>query len=123
VAIVNGLWGPWKDPDDAIDDMYANLRAIIADASAIAPAPASGLDPRARHGYGVSVSPGFVQRFWGAISCPVLAVETPTSITPPGERGARAAMFGGETTLVELDDTSPAATLAAVLDWMPTAIV
>ena len=117
VAVVNGLWGPWKDPDEAVDEMYANLRAIVADAGAVAPAPRSGLDPRATHGYGVSVSPAFVQRFWGAISCPVLAVETPASITPPDERAARASLFGGETTLMEVEDVSPTAAVAAVLEW------
>lgn len=122
VAVVDGLWGPWQEPDEAVDDMYANLRAIVADAGAVAPAPSTGLDPRARHGYGVSVSPEFVLRFWGAITCPVLAVETPASTTPPRERSARAALFGGETTLVELDDASPAAAVAAVQAWMPAAI-
>lgn len=119
VAVVNGLWGPWMDPDEAIQDMYANLRAIAADEGALAPAPPSGLDPRARHGYGVSVSPAFVQKFWGAVSCPVLAVETPASTTPPGERGDRMALFGGETSLAELDDGSAAAVVAAVLAWHP----
>jgi hypothetical protein len=122
VAIVDGLWGPWEGPVDAVDRMYANLRAILTDGGAVAAAPPRGLDPRARHGYGVNVSAGFVAKFWGAISCPVLAIETPASITPPEERDARAALFGGETTLLELDDVSPAAAIAAVLAWMPTAI-
>ena len=33
--------------------------------------------------------PAFAQRFWGAITCPVLAVETPASPTPPSERAER----------------------------------
>ena len=68
------------------------------------------------------MSPTFAAKFWGAISCPVLAVETPASTTPPGERDARVALFGGQTTLVELDDLSPAAAVAVVAAWMPTVI-
>ena len=56
---------------------------------ATAPPPPTGLDPRTRHGYGVTVSPAFVQKFWGAITCPVLAIETPASPTPPDERAER----------------------------------
>ena len=69
VVIVDGLWGPWQHPHDAIDDMYAGLRALVADEAATAPPP-PGLDPRTRHGYGVSVSPAFRRRFWGAVACP-----------------------------------------------------
>jgi len=117
VAVVDGLWGPWQDPEDAIDDMYAGLRAILADESAIAPAPPSGLDPRAAHGYGVYVSPAFAQRFWGAVSCPVLAVETATSATPPPERAERLAWFGGTATLVELESPDPEAVIHAIATW------
>jgi hypothetical protein len=117
VAIVDGLWGPWQDPDDAITDMYANLRAILADDGSISPAPPSGLDPRTRHGYGVNVSAAFTQRFWGAITCPVLAVETPASPTPPSEREERLAWFGGPTTLVVLPVSTEAEVTAEILAW------
>ena len=114
VAIVDGLWGPWSEADDAVAGMYANLRAILADEPSITPAPATGLDPRTKHGYGVNVSAAFAQRFWGAITCPVLAVETPRSPTPAEERAERLGWFGGPTTIVELDDDDPGAVLAAV---------
>ncbi len=117
VAIVDGLWAPWEGPVAAVDRMYATLRATFADEGAVASAPASGLDPRTRHGYGVTMTQPFAAKFWGAVTCPVLAVETPASVTPPEERAERAALFGGETTLVELDDGAPAAVVAAVLDW------
>jgi hypothetical protein len=122
VAIVDGLWGPWQDAETAVDVMYADLRAIVADELAVAAPPAVGLDPRARHGYGVHASAPFVAKFWGAVACPVLAVETPASITPPADRAARAALFGGESTLIELDDVAPSVVVAAVLAWLPTAI-
>lgn len=120
VAIVDGLWGPWEGPVHAVDRMYANLRAILADDGAVAAAPPTGLDPRTRHGYGVNVSAAFAATFWGAISCPVLVLETPASVTPPDERAARAALFGGEVTVVELDGGSPADVVAAVLAWRST---
>jgi hypothetical protein len=116
-AIVDGLWGPWPEPGDAVDRMYAELRAIVADDGAVAGAPSVGLDPRTRYGYGVHVSRSFAARFWGAISRPVLVVETPRSVTPPDERAARAELFGGAVTVVELEDASPAAVVAAVVAW------
>jgi hypothetical protein len=117
VAIVDGLWGPWPAPDAAIDEMYAGLRALLADPRAVAAAPPSGLDPRTRHGYGVHISPAFAQRFWGAVTCPVLAVETPASPTPADERSERVTWFGGPTTLVELEAHDPAAVTAAISAW------
>lgn len=120
VAIVDGLWGPWEEPGDAIDAMYANLRAILADEAAIAPAPSSGLDPRARHGYGVSVSPAFAQRFWGSVTCPVLAIETPASLTPPEERAERMTWFGGRAELRELGSSQPADVVRELMQWRAT---
>lgn len=117
VAIVDGLWGPWQEPVEAVDHLYAGLRRVLADPAALAPAPASGLDPRTRHGYGVNVSPSFVAKFWGAIACPALVIETPASPTPADERSGRAALFGGEVTVVELSDGSPASVLGAVRAW------
>ena len=116
-VIVDGLWGEWQEADDAIAQMYAGLRAILADEEATASAPRSGLDPRTKHGYGVSVSPSFAQRFWGAITCPVLAIETPASRTPPMERAERVAWFGGETTLVEVPHEGAAPIVHAVVTW------
>jgi hypothetical protein len=117
VAVVDGLWGPWQDPEAAIEEMYAGLRALLADEAAVTAAPPSGLDPRTTYGYGVNVSPAFARRFWGAITCPVLAVDTPASPTPPDERAERITWFGGDTTLVELDSSEPAAVTAAISSW------
>ena len=119
VVIIDGLWSEWQEPDDAITEMYAGLRAILADEGATRPPPSSGLDPRAKHGYGVHMSPSFAQRFWGAVTCPVLAIETPASSTPPGEREERVSWFGGEATLLELEVTEPRVVLRAVEAWLP----
>lgn len=117
VVIVDGLWGEWQEPDDAIAQMYAGLRAILADDGATAPAPPSGLDPRTKHGYGVNISPSFAQRFWGAITCPVLAIETPGSPTPPDDRAERLSWFGGSSTLVELAEATPSAVVRTIESW------
>jgi pimeloyl-ACP methyl ester carboxylesterase len=118
VVIVDGLWGAWLDPVEEIDAFYAMIRAIAADPAAIAPPPASGLDPRARYGYGVMSSARFAQRFWATIDQPLLAIETPRSMTPRDERMERIAWFGGETALVELDTANPATVVDAMQTWL-----
>jgi hypothetical protein len=117
VAIVDGLWGPWSDAAAAVDEMYAGIRRMLEDEPATAPPPPSGLDPRTKHGYGVSMSAEFAQRFWGDVACPVLVIETPTSTTPSAERAERTSWFGGDTTLVELASSDPAAVVGAIRDW------
>ena len=114
VAIVDGLWGRWPAADEAVDDMYGAIRRLVDDEGATAPPPASGLDPRTRHGYGVTVSADFVRKFWGAITCPVVIVETPASTTPPEERAERASWFRGETVLIELGSGEPALVVEAI---------
>ena len=116
-VVVDGLWGPWRGAEDQIAEMYVGLRRIVDDERAVAPPPVAGLDPRATHGYGLHVTPGFCQRFWGAIAIPVLAVETPASPTPAQERAQRLSWFGGPTELVELATSDPAAVMDAVLAW------
>jgi hypothetical protein len=122
VAIVDGLWRAWEEPDEAIAQMYAGLRAIVQDAGATEPPPSSGLDPRTKHGYGVNMSPSFAQRFWGAVTCPVLAIETPASSTPADEREERVSWFGGPAELIELDPVSEADIVTAVMAWSQTVI-
>jgi hypothetical protein len=119
VAIVDGLWGRWEEPDDAIEQVYGGLRALLADDGATSLPPTSGLDPRTKHGYGVYMSSTFAQRFWGAVSCPVIAVETPASTTPKDERAERASWFGGTSTVVELSSPEPSAVIAAVAAAWP----
>lgn len=118
VVVVDGLWGPWRTPEESIDDLYGFVRAVAADPDATAPAPTRGLDPRTRHGYGVLVSARFARLFWGSIDRPVLAIETPGSPTPAAERDERLAWFGGATTLVELGTDHSHAVVGAIEDWM-----
>ena len=122
VAIVDGLWGPWPTAGASVDQMYGAIRRMLEDEPATAPPPASGLDPRTRHGYGVTMSRVFAERFWGAITCPVLAVETPASTTPLDERAERVGWFGGAGTLVEVPSTSEGDVVAELVAWSQTAI-
>lgn len=117
VVIVDGLWGPWRTPAEEVDVFYAMIRAVAADSAATGAASESGLDPRATYGYGVMSSADFSRRFWATIDQPVLAIETPTSTTPPGERAERVAWFGGPTTMVKLDASDPATVIDAIRDW------
>ena len=117
IVIVDGLWGPWREPREEIDVYYAMMRAIAADPAATGPAPDSGLDPRASYGYGVMSSARFARLFWATIDQPLLAIETPRSITPHDERTERMGWFGGATTLVELDTADPTAVIDAIRAW------
>jgi hypothetical protein len=117
VVVVDGLWDAWRTPAEEIDAFYAMIRAIVADPAATAAPPVTGLDPRARYGYGVMSSPRFAQRFWATVDQPVLAIETPQSTTPRDERAQRLAWFGGAATLVEIDAADPAAVVGAIRAW------
>ncbi len=117
VVVVDGLWGRWRSPTEEIDAFHAMVRGIASDRAATGPPPASGLDPRATHGYGVMSSAKFARRFWAAVDQPVLAIETPSSMTPPEERVERVAWFGGPATLVELDTSDPTTVVEAIRSW------
>ncbi len=116
VVIVDGLWGPWRTPAEEVDAFYAMIRAVAADPTATAPAPESGLDPRATYGYGLMSSANFARRFWAAIDQPVLAIETPASITPPDQRAERLAWFA-DATLVKLKTAEPTRVVDAIQTW------
>jgi hypothetical protein len=117
VVIVDGLWGPWRTAAQEIDEYYALIRAVAADRAANSPPPASGTDPRATYGYGVMSSAGFAQRFWGTIDAPVLAIETPSSVTPRDERKLRSSWFGGRVDIVDLGTRDPVAIVEAITAW------
>ena len=107
VAIVDGLWGPWQGPEDAIDAMYAGLRAS-SPTRAPRRAPPSGLDPAPGTGTASAMSAPFAQRFWGAVTVPCWRSRRPRHrprrpSAPSGSAGSAAT-----TTLVEPDDAAPA---------------
>ena len=114
VVVVDGLWGGMPTPAAAVAETYATIRAVVASGDATRPPAEGAVDPRAQHGYGVDVSEAFLRRFWGAVSVPVLVIETPVSATPPEERIERTSWFGGPTTLVEAAASSPEAVIEAI---------
>jgi pimeloyl-ACP methyl ester carboxylesterase len=116
VVIVDGLWGVIPSAEGAMDQVYARIRALVDDPEATAPPPSSGLDPRATHGFGVTISTSFLQRFWAGVEIPVLAVETPASVTPAGERPDRLSWFAGPVDLAEVAD-DPVGVVSAVQAW------
>ncbi len=117
VVVIDGLWGAWRTAAEEIDAFYGMIQAIAADPDATGAPPTSGLDPRATYGYGVMSSAHFAQRFWAGIDQPVLAIETPASVTPRGERADRVAWFGGAAALVELDTADPTTIVDAIQAW------
>lgn len=117
-AVVDGLWGPWpRTPEERVEVMYSQVRAVLADPGAHQAPPEGELDPRTAHGYALVSTPRQCRRFWGAIEVRTLIVETPASCTPPEERAERVGWFGGPTDLVELDSVAPAAVLATIDAW------
>ena len=119
-VIVDGLWGPWLTPRAQVDTQYAMIRAIADDVEAIATAPQYGIDPRTRYGYCLASSDEFLRYFWGSIDHPVLAIETPRSLTPAAERAPRLEHFAGEATLVELSSDAPQEIVKAIEVWLGT---
>jgi hypothetical protein len=118
VAIVDGLCGPWPvTPEERVEVMYRQVRAVLGDPGSHGPAPVGGLDPRTAHGYALVSTPRQCRRFWGAVDIPTLVLETPGSLTPRGEREERASWFGAPATLLELDSEGPREILGAIADW------
>lgn len=120
IVIIDGLWGPWVDVRTQIDVWHAAIRAIANDPAATDPPPSGGVDPRIRYDYGIMTSAAFAQHFWAAIDQPVLAIETPRSVTPDGERKDRLSWFAGPTSLVETAAADPSVLVPVIEEWCAT---
>jgi hypothetical protein len=118
VVLVDGLGGRWVGPAEAIDDLYAHLRGLLDDPAAMGPAPNDGsVDPRAARGFPSYQSRSLWEPVWRSTTVPTLVIETPSSPTPPEERGERIGCLGGTTLTVELADDDPASVIAAIARW------
>ena len=93
------------------------MRAVLADPAALAPPPPDALDPRLRHGFPSIWERAFTEARRRAITVPVLALESPASPTPAGERDPRVAAFGGDAHAEEIAEASPQAVSAALSAW------
>ena len=117
LVLVDGLGGPWVSRSELIDVQHAWVRSVLADPAALAPPPPGAIDPRLRHGFPSIWERAFTEARRGAITVPVLALESPASPTPPGERAQRVAAFGGEARAEEIAEASPQAVLEALSAW------
>ena len=117
LVLVDGLGGPWVSRRELIDAQHAWVRAVLADPAALAPPPPGVLDPRLRHGFPSIWERTFTEARRGAITVPVLALESPASPTPPGEHAERVGAFGGDARVEEISEASPQAVLGALSAW------
>ncbi len=115
LVIVDGLGPAWCNVDELLADRNRWLRGVFDDPEALAP-PTASPDPRLAHGFPSVWERGFIGHLRRSIVVPVLAVETPASPTPFGERAERLADYGGSATMRDaatMDDIVAAATTAA----------
>jgi pimeloyl-ACP methyl ester carboxylesterase len=117
LVLVDGLGGPWVTRAGLMHVQHEWLRAVVADAPSLAPAPSGAVDPRLRHGFPSIWERTFTEARRNAITVPVLALESPESPTPPHERDARVGAFGGTARWQDLEEVSPQAVLAALTTW------
>ena len=110
LAVVDGLGPPWRSVDELVADRHRWLREVFADPAALAP-PTTAPDPRLAHGFPSIWDRNFIRNMRRSVTVPVVAVETPDSKTPPGERGERLADYRGPVTLLEVE-TADAVTAA-----------
>ena len=120
LVLVDGLGGPWVTRRELMDVQHAWLHAVLADPAALAAPPADALDPRLRHGFPSIWERAFTEARRNAIAVPVLALETPSSPTPPEERAERVAAFGGDGRggeIAQIAEVSAQAVLHALTAW------
>jgi pimeloyl-ACP methyl ester carboxylesterase len=121
LVLVDGLGGPFRSQAEVMAAERQRIRAIADDPAAVAPPPATGLDPRLRHGVTPLGNRGVAERSAAATPVPVLLVESPASPVGREEREAVAARYPAGATLVEVPSTDPEVVSAAVVAWSATA--
>jgi hypothetical protein len=109
LVLVDGLGGPWVTPADVFADGVRWCNEVFADDAATAPFDGGDdgdVDPRLRHGFPTVWVRDFTEARRRSIAVPVLAIETPASPTPRGERDARLKSFSGPAVCVEVAERS-----------------
>ena len=117
VVLVDGLNGPWVEPAENIGAGHRWLRAIADDADAVADPPASGPDPRARHGVVPHGDRDLAERAAAVMPVPVLLVETTGSALRPDEVDDLAARYATGAAVVRPERDDPDAVAAEVVAW------
>lgn len=97
LILVDGLGGPWHSASELAVAQTAWLRAALR----VHTQPVATPDPILALGFPDVWHEEITRGRRAAITVPVLAIETRSSSTPPGERDARVAMFGGPAQLVD----------------------
>lgn len=122
IVLVDGLGQRWVTPGELMADSRRWTRAVFADPEALAP-PTTQPDPRLAHGFPTVWERSFTEARRAAITVPVLALETPASPTPRGEREERLAAFGGSTRVVDVSAADAATVAGALRDHGGTLVV
>jgi hypothetical protein len=117
LVLVDGLGGPFVAAAEAMARERERLRRLVDDPAALAPPPATGLDPRLRHGVSPLGSRPTAERVAAATTVPVLLVETPSSPVGADDRAAVAARYPSGATVVEVTAGDPDAVAAAAVSW------
>jgi pimeloyl-ACP methyl ester carboxylesterase len=119
LVLVDGLGPAWCTVDEIVEAQHRWLRALLADPTALAP-PASIPDPRLAHRFPPIWERGFVRDLRGSVAVPVLAVETPSSPTPAGERAERLKDYRGVARRVEATGASAPSIVEALraVNWL-----
>ena len=125
LVLVDGLGGPWLSAPAAVAAEREWLRALADDPAALAPAPAGApVDPRLRHGVPGQTDHGLALRAAGAISAPVLVVETAPpdrALLPAHEVDEMVAAFPAAE-LLRSEAASMATVADAVTRWAALAL-
>lgn len=118
LVLVDGLGGPFRPQAEVMAAERERIRAIADDPAAVAPPPATGLDPRLRHGVTPLGNRGVAERAAAATPVPVLLVESPGSPVARHEREAVARRYPAGATVAEVSSAGPEAAAGAVVSWI-----
>jgi pimeloyl-ACP methyl ester carboxylesterase len=118
LVLVDGLGGPFRSGSDAMAAERQRIRAIADDPEAVGPPPATGLDPRLRHGVSPLGNPAMAERAAAATTVPVLLVESPASPVTGEERAGVAARYPAGATVAEVGSVAPDVVAPAVVAWV-----
>ena len=104
LVLVDGLGGAWTSPEEQIAEQNKWLRAKFDDPGHV--------------GYpNVWIEP-FSAALRASVSCPVLVVETPASLTTPDDAELRLQQFAGPAGLVRLESGDPGDVAVLVTEWV-----